>query len=165
MPRKSQRNRKRYQMQSPLFRAALHYKFRARRARQAGARPLTDSKARAAAAELLRAAAQWRQEWSAWRIQVERPPPVSSEPLPPPETPRGAVIRSAKSLGYAYQINSPDKAALALALLEAAEALRHKLRPAVSPPTPTTQTTPAAAPEPALDESLARADRPEPVEG
>ena len=72
------------------------------------------------------------------------------------------MIRSAKSLGYAYQINSPDKAALALALLEAAEALRHKRRPAVSPPT---QTTPAAAPEPALDESLARADRPEPVEG
>ena len=71
MPRKSQRNRKRYQMQSPLFRAALHYKFRARRARQAGARPLTDDEARAAAAELLQAAAQWRQEWSAWRIQVE----------------------------------------------------------------------------------------------
>ena len=153
MPRKSQRNLKRYQIQSPLFRAALHYKFRARRARQAGARPLTDSKARAAAAELLRAAAQWRQEWSAWRIQVERPPQVSREPLPPPETPRGAVIRSAKSLGYAYQINSPDKANLAL---------RHKRRPAVSPPT---QATPAAAPEPALDESLARADHPEPVEG
>ena len=72
------------------------------------------------------------------------------------------MIRSAKSLGYAYQINSPDKANLALALLEAAEALPHKRRPAVSPPT---QATPAAAPEPALDESLARADRPEPVEG
>ena len=84
MPRKSQRNLKRYQMQSPLFRAALHYKFRARRARQARATPLTDGKARAATAELLRAAAQWRQEWSAWRIQVERPPQVSSEPLPPP---------------------------------------------------------------------------------
>ena len=75
------------------------------------------------------------------------------------------MIRSAKSLGYAYQINSPDKANLALALLEAAEALPHKRRPAVSPPTPTAQATPAAAPEPALDESLARADRPEPVEG
>ena len=106
MPRKSQRNRKRYQMQSPLFRAALHYKFRARRARQAGARPLTDDAARAAAAELLQAAAQWRQEWSAWRIQVERPPPVSSDPLPPPATRHGAVIRSAKSLGYAYQIKA-----------------------------------------------------------
>ena len=147
---------------SPLFKAALHYKFRARRARQAGARPLTDDAARAAAAELLQAAAQWHHDWLAWRIQVERPPQVSSEPLPPPETPRGAVIRSAKSLGYAYQIHSPDKANLALALLEAAEALPHKRRPAVSPPT---QATPAAAPEPALDESLARADRPEPVEG
>ena len=155
MPRKSQRNRKRYQMQSPLFRAALHYKFRARRARQAGARPLTDDAARAAAAELLRAAAQWHHDWLAWRIQVERPP----------ETPRGAVIRSAKSLGYAYQIHNPDKAAQALALLEAAEALRHKLRPTVSPPTPTAHATPAAAPEPALDESLARADHAEPVEG
>ena len=153
MPRKSQRNRKRYQMQSPLFRAALHYKFRARRARQAGATPLTDDEARAAAAGLLKTAAQWRQEWSAWRIQVERPPQVSSEPLPPPETPRGAAIRAAKSLGYAYQTGSPDKAV---------QALPHKRRPAVSPPT---QTTPAAAPEPALDESLARADLPEPVEG
>ena len=162
MPRKSQRNLKRYHMQSPLFRAALHYKFRARRARQAGARPLTDDAARAAASELLQAATQWHQEWLAWRIELERPPQVSSEPLPPPETPRGAVIRSAKSLGYAYQINSPDKAALALALLEAAEALPHKRRPAVSPPT---QATPAVAPEPALDESLAQADRPEPVEG
>ena len=146
---------------SPLFKAALHYKFRARRARQAGARPLTDDVARAAAAELLQASAQWHHDWLAWRIQVERPPKVSSEPLPPPATRHGAVIRSAKSLGYAYQINSPDKANLALALLEAAEALPHKRRPAVSPPT---QATPAAAPEPALDESLARADRPEPVE-
>ena len=146
-------------MQSPMFKAAWQYRFRARLARQAGATPLTDSKARAAAA------AQWHHDWLAWRIQVERPPQVSSEPLPPPETPRGAVIRSAKSLGYAYQINSPDKANLALALLEAAEALRHKRRPAVSPPTPTAQATPAAAPEPALDESLERADRPEPVEG
>ena len=120
---------------SPLFKAALHYKFRARRARQAGATPLTDSKARAAAAELLRAAAQWRQEWSAWRIQVERPPPVSSEPLPPPATRHGAVIRAAKSLGYAYQTGSPDKAVQALALLEAAEALPHKRRPTV-PPSP-----------------------------
>ena len=145
-----------------MFKAAWQYRFPARRARQAGARPLTDDAARTATSELFRAAAQWRQEWSAWRIQVERPPQVSSEPLPPPETPRGAVIRSAKSLGYAYQINSPDRANLALALLEAAEALRHKRRPAVSPPT---QATPAAAPEPALDESLARADRPEPVEG
>ena len=149
-------------MQSPMFKAAWQYRFLARRARQAGATPLTDDAARAAAAELLQAAAQWHHDWLAWRIQVERPPQVSSEPLPPPETPRGAVIRSAKSLGYAYQINSPDKAALALALLEAAEALPHKRRPAVSPPT---QATPAAAPEPALDESLARADRPEPVEG
>ena len=156
MPRKSQRNRKRYQMQSPSFRAALHYKFRARRARQAGARPLTDDEARAAAAELLRAAAQWHQEWLAWRIELGPPPQVPSEPLPPPETPRGAVIRSAKSLGYAYQINSPDKAALALP---------HKRRPTVPPQPPTAQATPAAAPEPALDESLARADRPEPVEG
>ena len=150
---------------SPLFKAAWQYKLKARRARQAGARPLTDDAARAAAAELLQAAAQWHHDWLAWRIQVERPPKVSSEPLPPPETPRGAVIRSAKSLGYAYQINNPDKAAQALALLEAAEALRHKRRPAVSPPTPTAQATPAAAPEPALDESLERADRPEPVEG
>ena len=71
MPRKSQRNRKRYQMQSPLFHAALHYKFRARRARQAGARPLTDDEARSAAAELLQAAAQWHHDWLAWRIQVE----------------------------------------------------------------------------------------------
>ena len=149
-------------MQSPMFKAAWQYRLKARRARQAGATPLTDDAARAAAAELLRAAAQWRQEWSAWRIQVERPPQVSSEPLPPPETPRGAVIRSAKSLGYSYQINSPDKANLALALLEAAEALQHKRQPAVSPPT---QATSAAAPEPALDESLAQADRPEPVEG
>ena len=123
---------------------------------------MTDDEARAAAAELLRAAAQWHHDWLAWRIELERPPQVFSEPLPPPETPRGAVIRSAKSLGYSYQINNPDKAALALALLEAAEALRHKRRPAVSPPT---QATPAAAPEPALDESLARADRPEPVKG
>ena len=152
-------------MQSPMFKAAWQYRFLARRARQAGARPLTDDEARAAAAELLRAAAQWRQEWSAWRIQVERPPQVSSEPLPPPETPRGAVIRSAKSLGYAYQINSPDKANLALALLEAAEALRHKRRPTVPTQPPTAQATPAAAPEPALDESLAQADCPEPVEG
>ena len=143
-------------MQSPMFKAAWQYRFLARRARQAGATPLTDSKARAAAAELLRAAAQWRQEWSAWRIQVERPPQVSSEPLPPPETPRGAVIRSAKSLGYAYQINSPDKANLALP---------HKRRPTVPTQPPTAQATPAAAPEPALDESLERADRPEPVEG
>ena len=75
---------------SPLFKAALHYKFRARRARQAGARPLTADAARAAAAELLQAAAQWHHDWLAWRIQVERPPQVSSEPLPPPETPRGA---------------------------------------------------------------------------
>ena len=111
MPRKSQRNLKRYQIQSPLFRAALHYTDSGIAGRgRPEQRPLTDSKARAAAAELLRAAAQWRQEWSAWRIQVERPPQVSSEPLPPPETPRGAVIRSAKSRGYAYQINSPDKA-------------------------------------------------------
>ena len=104
MPRKSQRNRKRYHMQSPLFRAALHYKFRARRARQAGARLLTDDAARAAASELLQAATQWHQEWLAWRIELERPPQVSSEPLPPPETPRGAVIRSAKSLGSVVKI-------------------------------------------------------------
>ena len=123
-------------MQSPMFKAAWQYRFLARRARQAGATPLTDSKARAAAAELLRAAARWRQEWSAWRIQVERPPQVSSEPLPPPETPRGAVIRSAKSLGYAYQTGSPDKAVQALALLEAAEALPHKRRPSGPDPAP-----------------------------
>ena len=159
MPRKQ---RKKEQMQSPMFKAAWQYRFLARRARQAGATPLTYDAARAAAAELLRAAAQWHQEWLAWRIELGRPPQVSSGPLPPPETPRGAVIRSAKSLGYAYQINSPDKAALALALLEAAEALPHKRRPAVSPPT---QATPAAAPEPALDESLEQAARPEPVEG
>ena len=159
MPRKQ---RKKEQMQSPMFKAAWQYRFLARRARQAGATPLTYDAARAAAAELLRAAAQWHQEWLAWRIELGRPPQVSSGPLPPPETPRGAVIRSAKSLGYAYQINSPDKANLALALLEAAEALPHKRRPAVSPPT---QATPAAAPEPALDESLEQAARPEPVEG
>ena len=121
---------------SPLFKAALHYKFRARRARQAGARPLTADVARAAAAGLLKTAAQWHHDWLAWRIQVERPPKVSSEPLPPPATRHGAVIRSAKSLGYAYQINSPDKANLALALLEAAEALPHKRRPTVPPQPP-----------------------------
>ena len=151
-------------MQSPMFKAAWQYRFLARRARQAGARPLTDAAARAATSELFQAAAQWHHDWLAWRIQVERPPQVPSEPLPPPETPRGAVIRSAKSLGYAYQINSPDKAALALALLDAAEALPHKRRPKV-PPQPPTQATPAAAPEPALDESLAGVDHPEPVEG
>ena len=132
MPRKQ---RKKEQMQSPMFKAAWQYRFLARRARQAGATPLTYDAARAAAAELLRAAAQWHQEWLAWRIELGRPPQVSSGPLPPPETPRGAVIRSAKSLGYAYQINSPDKAALALALLEAAEASPHKHRPTVPPPT------------------------------
>ena len=149
-------------MQSPMFKAAWQYRFPARRARQAGATPLTDDVARAAVAGLLKTAAQWHQEWLNWRIELGRPPQVPSEPLPPPETPRGAVIRAAKSLGHAHQTGSPDKANLALALLEAAEALPHKRRPAVSPPT---QATPAAAPEPALDESLARADRPEPVEG
>ena len=156
MPRKSQRNRKRHQMQSPLFRAALHYKFRDRRARQAGGTPLTADVARAAAAELLRAAAQWHHDWLAWRIQVERPPQVFSEPLPPPATRHGAVIRAAKSLGYAYQTGSPDKAV---------QALPHKRRPTVPTQPPTAQATPAAAPEPALDESLERADLPEPVEG
>ena len=61
-------------MQSPMFKAAWQYRFLARWARQAGATPLTDSKARAAASELLRAAAQWHQEWLAWRIELERPP-------------------------------------------------------------------------------------------
>ena len=75
------------------------------------------------------------------------------------------MIRAAKSLGYAYQTGSPDKAVQALALLEAAEALPHKRRPTVPTQPPTAQATPAAAPEPALDESLAQADRPEPVEG
>ena len=150
---------------SPLFKAAWQYKLKARRARQAGETPLTADVARAAAAGLLKTAAQWRQEWLAWRIELGRPPQVPSEPLPPPETPRGAVIRAAKSLGYAYQTGSPDKAVLALALLEAAEALPHKRRPTVPTQPPTAQATPAAAPEPALDESLARADRPEPVEG
>ena len=125
-------------MQSPMFKAAWQYRFLARRARQAGATPLTDDVARAAAAGLLKTAAQWHQEWLNWRIELGRPPQVPSEPLPPPETPRGAVIRAAKSLGHAHQTGSPDKAA---------------------------QATPAAAPEPALDESLERADRPEPVEG
>ena len=91
---------------SPLFKAAWQYKLKARRARQAGGTPLTADVARAAAAGLLKTAAQWHQEWLAWRIELERPPQVSSEPLPPPETPRGAVIRSAKSLGYAYQIKA-----------------------------------------------------------
>ena len=75
------------------------------------------------------------------------------------------MIRAAKSLGYAYQTGSPDKAVQALALLEAAEALPHKRRPTVPTQPPTAQATPAAAPEPALDESLERADRPEPVKG
>ena len=57
MSRKSQRNRKRHQMQSPLLRAARQYGFKARRARRTGATPLTDSEAVAAASELLRAAA------------------------------------------------------------------------------------------------------------
>ena len=62
MSRKSQRNRKRHQMQVPLLRAARQYRFKARRARRAGATPLTDSEAVAAASELLRAAARWHQE-------------------------------------------------------------------------------------------------------
>ena len=162
MSRKSQRNRKRHQMQSPLLRAARQYRFKARRARRAGATPLTDSETVAAASELLRAAARWHQEWLAWRIQVERPPQLPSEPLPPPETPYGALIRAAKSLGYARKTGSPEQTALARALLDAAESLPYRPKTADLPPT---QATPAAAPEPALDESLARADRPEPVEG
>ena len=151
---------------SPLFKAAWQYKLKARRARQAGGTPLTDDAARAAAAGLLKTAAQWHQEWLTWRIELGRPPQVPSEPLPPPETRHGAVIRAAKSLGYAHQIGSPDKAAQALALLEAAEALpyqgKRKRRPAVSPPA---QAEPAEAPGPAPAESQALADHPEPVEG
>ena len=161
MSRKSQRNRKRHQMQSPLLRAARQYRFKARRARRTGATPLTDSETVAAASELLRAAARWHQEWLAWRIQVERPPQLPSEPLPP-ETPYGALIRAAKSLSYARKTGSPEQTALARALLDAAESLPYRPKTADLPPT---QATPAAAPEPALDESLARADRPEPVEG
>ena len=152
MSRKSQRNRKRHQMQVPLLRAARQYRFKARRARRAGATPLTDTEAVAAASELLRAAARWHQEWLAWRILVERPPQLPSEPLPPPKTLYGTLIRAAKSLGYARYTGGPEQTALARALLDAAESLPYRLQAAESP-------------GPVLAECLARADHPEPVEG
>ena len=109
-----------------LLRAAAVYGQAAIESRSRGKVPMDNGKSRQAAARLIEATKAFHRDWTALRSGKGRPPQAADQPLQPPQTAEGAVIRAAKALGhliYSPEAPKEHKSAMLKRLLAASESM------------------------------------------
>ena len=112
-----------------MLRAATDYGLTARRLRRAGLNPLAGEPGRQASARLIAAVRRFHQDWTEFRSDQGHPLRTAVQPLPPPRTPEGAVIRAAKALGHAIsgaEATRTERAALLRNMTDASERLARR---------------------------------------